>query len=449
MSLPLSYPDTPFPLTITQLSVYVKQYIEKGFSSVHVQGEISGCKHHGSGHIYFSLKDEGAVLDAICWRGTRLSVPLKDGMLVHCKGRITTYGARSKYQIIIESAEPAGQGALLQMIEALKAKLTQEGLFDVSRKKSVPPFPHSIGLITSATGAVIQDMLSRFQNRFPCRLLLYPVNVQGQSTVSDVLRALKHFHESAIRPDLIIIARGGGSIEDLWAFHDETLVRAVANSQIPIISAIGHETDTTLIDYAADVRAPTPTAAAEIALPLVEDLFAHIDSLVKNLKRTLIHYHDIGAASFDGLDRRWKGCATFYWPLEQKLDDLEERLHLALKRLVIQREHQWALAVRSLGKGPGHDLSRYDQHVRSAFRILAQHVKTKMDNQLALVMGYKRLLGQLSYQRTLERGFALVFDPQGQVCFSQERGRAQSVLTVKFHDGILPVVPLPVSEEKA
>jgi exodeoxyribonuclease VII large subunit len=440
MTALLSHPDTPLPLTITQVSTYLKQYIEKGFSQVCIQGEISGCKQHTSGHTYFSLKDEQSVIDAICWRGTRVSTPLKDGELVVCKGRITTYGARSKYQFIAESVEPAGQGALLQMIEVLKAKLMQEGLFHSHRKKPLPPFPQCIGLITSPTGAVIQDMMTRFSDRLPCRLWLYPVAVQGTNAVPDILRALQFFHSQVPQPDVLIIARGGGSIEDLWAFHDESLVRAVAASSIPIISAIGHETDTTLMDHAADYRAPTPTAAAEIVLPLISDLQEQLYQSMMHLRRSLHHGYSVGHARLGSIIQRLEPFQSMTLPLEQRLDDLQDMLAKGLSQWMVQRQHRWALAAQALGNGGlAREISDYEQRVVRMCRDLRRLILEKISTLGALMSSYERLLPQLSYQQTLERGFALVLDSHQKVCSSKEMAETHAELTIRFHDGSAPV----------
>ena len=433
----LSCPESLFPLTVTQVSTYLKRYIEKGFSFVYVQGEISGCKRHGSGHIYFSLKDEQAVLEAICWRGTKLSLDLQEGALVTCKGRITTYGMRSKYQLIVESAELAGQGALLQKIQELKNKLTQEGLFQLDRKKPLPAFPNCIGLITSPTGAVIQDMLIRFETRFPCSLILYPVAVQGQRTVPDVLAAFDYFHQHHPRPDLLILARGGGSIEDLHSFNEEALVRRVALSEIPVISAIGHETDTTLVDYAADARAPTPTAAAEMALPLVSTLQEALAQQGLIFVRHLKHHLALCALALHGV-----GLPSFFqytFPLEQQLDEAKDALDIKLTRLITQKMHQWELSYQNLKKWPGKDWQRAECQLETWGQDLRKKVEAFLCAQEALWASYGRLLHQLSYHRTLERGFALVFDPSHNLCLSRAQGEDHPHLTLRFHDGLLPV----------
>ncbi len=435
----LAYPDTPLPLTITQISGYLKQHIEKGFSAVCVQGEISGCKQHSSGHTYFSLKDDQCVMDAICWRGTKLQTPLHDGALVICRGRITTYGARSKYQFIIESAEPAGQGALLYLIEQLKAKLTKEGLFQLERKKPLPGFPGCIGLITSPTGAVIQDMLVRFSDRLPCRLLLFPVAVQGSNAVPDILKALRFFHQHPVRPDVLIIARGGGSIEDLWAFHDESLVRAVAASEIPIISAIGHETDTTLMDYAADCRAPTPTAAAEMVLPLISDVHDHIHNCITLLRRALYHEYSLGRTRLDNLAHRLQSMTSAPFPAEQRLDDCFDALVKRIALFMTEKEYRWTLIGQKLGQGPIRDIVSHQNHIMR----LGQHVTRLMAEKIhafeSLLGNYDRLLAQLSYQKTLERGFSLVLSGDKKLCSSRDMALKTDGLSIQFHDGSVPV----------
>jgi len=267
-------------LTVTELSNALKRVVEDQFGLVRVRGEISGLKFHSSGHVYFDLKDDKSVLNAVIWRGVaaRLKVKPEAGLEVICTGKLSTYGGSSRYQIIVEQVELAGLGALMAMLEARRKKLAAEGLFDASRKKKLPFLPEVIGVITSPTGAVIRDIMHRLQARFPRRVLLWPVAVQGERAAAEIAAAIAGFNafdgKRLPRPDLIIVARGGGSVEDLMAFNDEAVVRAAAASAIALISAVGHETDTTLIDFAADVRAPTPTAAAELAVPVRAELLA-------------------------------------------------------------------------------------------------------------------------------------------------------------------------------
>ncbi|HWU95512.1 MAG TPA: exodeoxyribonuclease VII large subunit, partial [Sphingomonas sp.] len=264
--------DNAPALSVSELSLALKRMVEGEFGHVRLRGEISGWKRAASGHAYLALKDADAVIDGVIWRGAASAIPFapQDGLEVIVTGKLTTYPGRSKYQIVIERMELAGEGALMALFEKLKAKLAGEGLFDRARKQPLPYMPKVIGVVTSPTGAVIRDILHRLADRFPSHVLVWPVKVQGDGAAQEVANAIRGFDALAEggavpRPDLLIVARGGGSIEDLWAFNEEVVVRAVAACGIPVISAVGHETDTSLCDYAADLRAPTPTAAAEIA----------------------------------------------------------------------------------------------------------------------------------------------------------------------------------------
>jgi exodeoxyribonuclease VII large subunit len=273
--------------TVSEISQAVKRAVEDEFGHVRVRGEISGFRgQHSSGHAYFTLKDENAAIDAVIWKTSyaRLTFKPAEGLEVIATGRLTTFPRSSKYQIVIENIEPAGAGALMALLEERRRKLHAEGLFARERKRPLPYLPRVIGVITSPTGAVIRDILHRLEDRFPSHVLVWPVRVQGDTCAPEVVNAIEGFNAllpngSIPRPDLLIVARGGGSIEDLWGFNEEAVVRAVAASGIPVISAVGHETDTTLIDYAADMRAPTPTAAAEAAVPVRAELIAYVDDL--------------------------------------------------------------------------------------------------------------------------------------------------------------------------
>jgi exodeoxyribonuclease VII large subunit len=272
--------------SVSELAAALKKTVEDSYGFVRVRGEITGYRGpHSSGHVYFALKDEGAKIDAVIWKGVfgRIRFKPEEGLEVIATGRLTTYPGRSSYQIIIESLEPAGIGALMALLEERKKKLAAEGLFDEARKQLLPYLPTVIGVVTSPTGAVIRDILHRLADRFPRRVLVWPVRVQGEGSAEEVAAAIRGFNAlpeggRTPRPDLIIVARGGGSLEDLWSFNEEIVVRAAAESMIPLISAVGHETDFTLIDLASDRRAPTPTAAAEMAVPVRVDLIAQIDS---------------------------------------------------------------------------------------------------------------------------------------------------------------------------
>ncbi|MEK1926913.1 MAG: exodeoxyribonuclease VII large subunit, partial [Rhizobium giardinii] len=295
--------DSPTNLTeysVSELSGSIKRTVEQAFDQVRVRGEISGYRGpHSSGHAYFSLKDDKARIDAVIWKGTmsRLKFRPEEGMEVIATGKVTTFPGSSKYQIVIETLEPAGAGALMALIEERKRKLGAEGLFDQARKRPLPYMPRIIGVVTSPTGAVIRDILHRISDRFPVHVIVWPVRVQGDGSGNEVAAAIEGFNAFAAdgpiaRPDLLIVARGGGSLEDLWSFNDEAVVRAAANSQIPLISAVGHETDWTLIDYASDQRAPTPTGAAEMAVPVKADLEASVSGLSARLKAAVTRQMD-------------------------------------------------------------------------------------------------------------------------------------------------------------
>ena len=286
--------DNSPPFSVTELSGALKRTVEDAFGYVRVRGEISGWKRHGSGHCYFTLKDEGACIDAVLWRGqaARLQFAPEDGAEVIASGKLTTYPGRSKYQLVVDRLELAGEGALMALLDKRRRSLAAEGLFDESRKRKLPFLPKTIGIVTSPTGAVIRDILHRLADRCPTHVLLWPVPVQGEAAAAAVAAAIRGFGAMRVdgdigRPDLIIVARGGGSIEDLWAFNEEIVVRAAAESPIPLISAVGHETDTTLIDHAADRRAPTPTAAAEMAVPVLAELAAMLSDRGVRMRSSL------------------------------------------------------------------------------------------------------------------------------------------------------------------
>src|SRR5215204_2318027 len=279
-------------MTVSELSMALKRTVEDAYGYVRVRGELGKVSYHTNGHIYLDLKDDKSCLAGVVWRtaAPRIKLKLEAGLEVVVTGRITTYPGKSRYQIAIETLEPAGLGALMALVEQRKKKLAAEGLFDAARKQLLPFLPHVIGVITSPTGAVIRDILHRLADRFPRRVLVWPVKVQGEGSAEQVAGAIRGFNALAPngripRPDLLIVARGGGSLEDLWSFNEEIVVRAAAESMIPLISAVGHETDVTLIDFASDVRAPTPTAAAEMAVPVRSELFVEVESLAR---RTMV-----------------------------------------------------------------------------------------------------------------------------------------------------------------
>ena len=302
--------DNAMALSVSELSGRLKRMVEGEFGHVRLRGEISGYKRAASGHVYLCLKDDGAVIDGVMWKGSAAALAFRpeDGIEVVATGRLTTYPGRSKYQIVVERMELAGAGALMALFEKLRAKLAGEGLFDRERKRPLPFMPRTIGVVTSPTGAVIRDILHRLEDRCPTHVIVWPVKVQGQGAAEEVAAAVRGFDalppDGPIRrPDLVIVARGGGSIEDLWSFNEEIVVRAVAACSIPIISAVGHETDTTLCDHAADLRAPTPTAAAEIAVPVLAELRLTLDAMRHRSERCARRHVERGRERLEGLAR--------------------------------------------------------------------------------------------------------------------------------------------------
>lgn len=333
------------PFSVSELSSALKRTVEGAFSHVRVRGEISGFMRARSGHLYFGLKDADAVLDSVCFKGRAQNLRLdpEDGMEVICTGRLSTFAGRSKYQIIIESIELAGEGALLKMLEERRKRLTAEGLFAAERKKPIPYLPDVIGVVTSPTGAVIRDILHRLRDRFPRHVLVWPVLVQGESAAAQVAAAIEGFNAIAPggpvpRPDLLIVARGGGSLEDLWAFNEEIVVRAVAASEIPLISAVGHETDTTLIDYASDLRAPTPTGAAEKAVPVRVDLLAHVGEGGLRMQQSVFRGLTDRRERITGLARGLPRADQLLDVARQRFDDRSERYAQAIRGYLADRK---------------------------------------------------------------------------------------------------------------
>src|SRR6266404_1123982 len=332
--------------TVSELSRALKRSIEENFAYVRVRGEISGYKRHGSGHCYLALKDSDAVLDAVCWRTTamRLGIKPEDGMEVVCTGRLTTFPGRSKYQLVIETIELAGIGALLKLLEERRRRLAAEGLFAAERKRKLPFLPEVIGIVTSPSGAVIRDVLHRLSDRFPRRVLLWPVAVQGEGAAAQVAAAIEGFNRlpeggAVPRPHLIIVTRGGGSLEDLMPFNEEIVASAAAGSAIPLISAVGHETDTTLIDHASDRRAPTPTAAAEMAVPVRLDLMAELSGKTARLSSGRARLFVERRLHLAGLARGLPAPQDLIGAATQRLDDRAERLRLAADQLLRAAQH--------------------------------------------------------------------------------------------------------------
>jgi exodeoxyribonuclease VII large subunit len=441
-------PDLALPLehniaeySVGEISRAVKRTLEGTFDRIRVRGEVSRPNYHGSGHLYFTLKDEEAVIDSVCWRGNvgRLGLTLEEGMEVICTGRISSYPRSSKYQIVIESVELAGEGALLKLLEDRRKKLTAEGLFDPERKQDLPFLPDIIGVITSPTGAVIRDILHRLSDRFPRRVILWPCPVQGEGAADKIAAAIDGFNactaDGAIpRPDLIIVARGGGSLEDLWAFNEEIVVRAAAASTIPLISAVGHETDTTLIDFAADMRAPTPTAAAEMAVPVRAELMAQILDCSRRLVTGLDRYWEDQRVRLESLGRGLPQPDYLLEEASQRLDGETERLGLAAQnRLGTLAERVGSLGSRlrhprDLMKAAGIQLDQSGDRLRPAFDRLLQTLTDRLTTQ-------SKLLQSVSYKSVLERGFALVRDADGNPVLRAADASAGMAIDIEFTDG--------------
>ena len=422
--------------SVSELSQLLKRAVESQFAQVCVRGEISGFKLHSSGHAYFALRDADCVLDAVMWRGTKTTVPLQDGLEVIATGKLTTYGGRSKYQMVITHVEAAGQGALLKILQDRKIKLQKEGLFD--RKRELPKFPSTIGVITSPTGAVIRDILHRIGDRFPCHVLVWPVLVQGPGSSDQITAAIKGFNNLAQRPDVLIVARGGGSLEDLWAFNEENVVRAAAFSEIPIISAVGHETDTTLIDFASDKRAPTPTAAAEFATPDQQSLKLFISESETRLQRITLQTQERYKLMLENLSRRIPDLPSIVLEKNQRLDEWFERYVRSSVVFLERQQHLLnAIKIPSALK----NVEQAELQLEKAIQPLTTSFATSFSEKEQALKWQAMLLSQNSYQRTLEKGFCLVEGDKG-VVRSAQTLKVMKEANIHFADGKVRVQPL-------
>ena len=460
--------------SVSEIAGALKRTVETAFGHVRVRGELSGFRRQASGHWYGSLKDERALIDLAMWKGQAAALGFRpeDGMEVIVSGRLTTYPGRSKYQLIIERMEPAGVGALLAQIETRRLKLAAEGLFDAERKQPLPWLPGVIGVVTSPTGAVIRDILHRLADRFPRRVLVWPVAVQGEASAAQIAAAIAGFNAIPAdgpvpRPDLIIVARGGGSIEDLAAFNEEIVVRAVAASRIPLISAVGHETDTTLIDYASDWRAPTPTAAAERAVPVRAELAASLSVLAGRLDTGVVRGWKLRRERSQGAGRRLPQPRNLIGLAAQRIDDLAERLPNALNARAAQiglrtasaaaRLRPALLAARAdrcaerlagaaarLAPALARPLNADAQklaHTGAGLRPFL--IESRLAAASARLGEAGRLLGSLGPQQVLARGYAIVTGPDGRVVASAGQAAAMRHLTIRFGDGETPVFTRP------
>ena len=477
--------------SVSELSGSIKRTVETAFDQVRVRGEISGYRGpHSSGHAYFSLKDDRARIDAVIWKGTmsRLKFRPEEGMEVIATGKVTTFPGSSKYQIVIETLEPAGAGALMALIEERKRKLGAEGLFDAGRKQLLPFLPRVIGVVTSPTGAVIRDILHRISDRFPVHVVVWPVKVQGEGSGDEVARAIRGFNalgpdDAIARPDVLIVARGGGSLEDLWSFNDEAVVRAAAESEIPLISAVGHETDWTLIDHAADVRAPTPTGAAEMAVPVKADLEAQVAGLSARLSSAKTRQMDLRRQSLRSLMRAFPSLDQLLALPRRRFDEASASLGRCLEVTVLNKRQRFEriggglrpdiLSNRIVQSRQrlNHDMDRVRRLIERLldqsrcrlhraggaldgvpFRLKADHIRQKerlgnlvrhADNALMnrlrrerqAVAAQDRVLQSLAYKNVLKRGYAVIWNGDYHVVTTAAAVRSGEALSIEFADG--------------
>ncbi len=427
--------------SVSEIAGAIKAAVEGAFPLVRVRGEISGFKRAASGHVYFTLKDEDAVLSAVAWRGAagRLGLAPEDGMDVIATGRVTTYPGRSQYQLVVERLELAGQGALLKLLEERKKKLAAEGLFAAERKKKIPYLPEVIGVVTSPTGAVIRDILHRLEERFPRRVLLWPVRVQGEGAAEEVAAAIEGFNRLPTdgpvpRPDVLIVARGGGSIEDLWAFNEEIVVRAAAASAIPLISAVGHETDTTLIDYAASLRAPTPTAAAEMAVPVRAELIQRVGENANRLVAAVERLAAERTTRLGDLARVLSRLPALVDERAQRLDEWSERLAHGL-RVGLERQTARFRELAARLASPIERVARAEGALAAEARALAAALKAVFVHANARLAQASALLESVSYRSVLGRGYAVVRRDGGPAVAAAGAIRKGDRLSLEFHDG--------------
>ncbi|WP_406604194.1 exodeoxyribonuclease VII large subunit [Bartonella gliris] len=432
--------------SVSEIAGALKRVVEEKFAYVRVRGEISGYRGaHASGHAYFALKDDKARLEAVIWRGVmeKLKFPPEEGLEVIAVGKLTTYPGSSKYQIVIESLEPTGIGALMTLLENRKKKLADEGLFDEAKKKPLPYMPQIIGVVTSPTGAVIRDIIHRISDRFPLHILVWPVRVQGETSGREVAAALEGFNALPLgglipKPDVIIVARGGGSLEDLWGFNDEAVVRAVYESALPVISAVGHETDWTLIDYVADWRAPTPTGAAERAVPVKLDLEVQVASLGARLRTGLARYFDFHRQKLRATLRALPTADQLFALPRRSFDEISSRLQRALFVSYDKKRFSFhALDVRLSPRLLKTEKAQYNtrEYIARLQRAFVHNVEKKR----AQIEVAFRLLRSTSYQNILERGFVLALGQESKPIKRLVQFPETGQINLRFFDGEIRV----------
>jgi exodeoxyribonuclease VII large subunit len=424
-------------LTVKELAQQIKKRLESGFQFIRLRGEVSGVTYHKSGHVYFSLKDSDAVIDCIAWKGLAqsFSIPLTDGLEIIGRGSVTTYMGRSKYQFIMDSFEPAGLGALFTLLEQRRQKLQAEGVFDVSRKLAIPRLPQRIGLITSSEGAVIHDIEARLKERYiEHNIYLWAVTVQGENTPKDIIQAIQGFHNFNPRPDVLIIARGGGSFEDLWHFNDEHLARAIRATEIPIITAIGHEPDTPLIDYASDKRASTPTNAAEIVAPRKDDIRQYLDRLENRMSAVTDGAVQFQQSRLQRSQASLKSADVFmmsrFRQVDQiRLDQFLERFHVA-KRIQLSQLVERCVSPLALVKNKTWVLT----HATLKLKQIADKAIAINQNQLASL---ETRLETSSFVNILKRGFSILQDQNQHLIESSTSLKVPTYISVRLRDGVV------------
>jgi exodeoxyribonuclease VII large subunit len=429
--------------SVSELSGALKRMIEGEFSHVRIRGEVGRVARPASGHLYFDLKDDKSVIASVTWKGqaAKLATQPEEGLEVVATGKITTFAGQSRYQMIVSEMSVAGVGALMAQLEKRKKALAAEGLFDASRKRDIPYLPEIIGVVTSPSGAVIRDILHRLRDRFPRKVIIWPVAVQGEKCAPDVTAAIEGFNKlspggAMPRPDLIIVARGGGSIEDLWGFNEESVVRATYASDIPVISAVGHETDTTLIDYVSDLRAPTPTAAAEHAVPVRADLMGWISSMEERRVRSLTASLENKRQRLRDLGRALPNPAEMVAMQGQRLDVLGDRLPRALTAAAVAKRTR--LVQASAGLRPqalSTQVAQKKDVLDRLFKNLNTNAKTSVDRLRGQLDGLERIRQTLGYEATLKRGYAVVRDQAGQVVMTADAAKGADALEIEFQDG--------------
>jgi exodeoxyribonuclease VII large subunit len=432
--------DTNLPeLTVSELAQAVKRSVETNFDRVRVRGELGRVLIAKSGHLYVDLKDESATISTVMWKANVAALGFKpeEGLEVVAEGRLSTYPGRSQYQLIAERMAPAGVGALLAQLEKLKAKLAAEGLFAPARKKPIPYLPGVIGVVTSPTGAVIRDILHRLGERFPRKVLLWPVLVQGPEAAGQIARAIEGFNAmaGALRPDVLIVARGGGSIEDLWAFNEEIVVRAAAASAIPLISAVGHETDTTLIDFASDLRAPTPTGAAEKVVPVRAELIERISVLDGRLKGGLVRGLEQRRVHLRATAARLPRIETLFQIPQQRFDRAAERLNAALVANTRAAQSKLdRIAARLRPQALAQDIARRREKLAQASARFGPAMRRTLEAHKKHLDGAARMLESLSHKSVLARGFAMVHREDGALVRAAKDLNPGDVIELTFAD---------------